>query len=146
VIATDTELTNPLLLAGELRAQFRHLLYLLRNLGHGDGLTSAQISTLNALAERPRRMGELATLSGVRLPSATDQVTRLERDGLVVRRKDPNELRAVIVTLTEEGHELLARVNAQRDKRLAERLAQLSDAERTALAAALPVIGRLTEI
>jgi DNA-binding MarR family transcriptional regulator len=134
-----------LALAAGLRAQFRQLLYLLRTIGQDEQLSVAQVSTLNAVAERPRRVGELARLNGVRLPSATEQVARLEREGLVSRAKDPDELRAVVVSLTAKGRTVLAEVNARRDRLVGLRLAALDPAERRALAAALPVIARLGE-
>ena len=51
------------------------------------------------------RMGELARRARLSKQAMTELVRRLERDGLVVRRTDPTDGRASIVSLTERGRD-----------------------------------------
>ncbi len=70
------------------------------------GLTLQQVGLLRALiAEGPLRVTELAAAQGVRVPTATVAVRRLEKLGLVERRGDPRDLRVVLVAVTDLGRE-----------------------------------------
>jgi DNA-binding MarR family transcriptional regulator len=70
------------------------------------GLTLQQVALLRALiAEGPLRVTALAERQGVRVPTTTVAVRRLEKLGLVARTGDPRDLRVVLVDVTEEGRE-----------------------------------------
>jgi DNA-binding MarR family transcriptional regulator len=69
----------------------------------------------------------------------------MERDGLVERESDPADARAVLVCITPRGHDRLQARRQARTARLEERLRALDPDERAALAAALPVLDKLTE-
>ena len=73
----------------------------------------------------------------------TTLVVRLERDGLVERGGDPDDGRAVLVAITDEGLATLSRYSDARAAVLNARLATLSAADREAIAAALPALDRL---
>ncbi|MBT1001170.1 MarR family transcriptional regulator [Paenarthrobacter sp. DKR-5] len=133
-------------LAAKYRESLRHAVYLTRSLDAEGDLTTAQVSTLNMLAEAPLRIGGIARRSGIKVPSATEQVIRLEAAGLVLRRPDPDDARGVLVQLTERGAQELAAANQRRNAILAERLAALSPDDRTVLEAAVPVIDRLNSL
>jgi DNA-binding MarR family transcriptional regulator len=66
------------------------------------GLTTAQAELLMQI-DGPRRMSELAKLQLCDPSSVTSLVARLERDGLVRRKTDPNDGRARLVLLTAAG-------------------------------------------
>ncbi|GLZ87487.1 transcriptional regulator [Metapseudomonas resinovorans] len=51
---------------------------------------------------------QLADLACILKPSMTGVLARLERDGMVVRRKAPQDQRRVLVNLTEKGQECFA--------------------------------------
>ncbi|WP_433428201.1 MarR family winged helix-turn-helix transcriptional regulator [Nonomuraea sp. CA-141351] len=106
------------------------------------------MTTLSTLAnlERlgPRRITELATLEGVTQPAMTRLVSRLEREHLAERLPDPVDGRVVVVAITRHGRDELARRRAAQAKQLAELLADLPEADREAIAAALPALDRLT--
>jgi DNA-binding MarR family transcriptional regulator len=93
----------------------------------------------------PRRITELAEAEAVAQPTITTLVGRLERDGLVRRKADPQDARAVRVHLTDDGRERLQAMRAARTALLEERLKDFTDEERAALAAALPLLDRLME-
>jgi DNA-binding MarR family transcriptional regulator len=92
----------------------------------------------------PQRITALADQEAVAQPSMTTLVSRLERDGLVEREGDPADARAVLVRVTDRGRERLEARRRDRTARLEERLGALSPDERAALAAALPVLDKLT--
>jgi|SRR5919108_1331739 DNA-binding MarR family transcriptional regulator len=60
------------------------------------------------------RLSELAEELGVDVSTASRQVYRLERDGLVRRRAHPGDRRAALLELTPEGRRALARVHRAR--------------------------------
>jgi DNA-binding MarR family transcriptional regulator len=93
----------------------------------------------------PRRITELAESEAVAQPTVTTLVGRLERDGLVERRSDPGDARAVLVHLMPAGRDRLDAMRAAREAVLETRLAALTQDERKALAAALPVLDKLME-
>jgi DNA-binding MarR family transcriptional regulator len=89
------------------------------------------------------RVGEIARNLGVRVPSATEQIIKLERAGLARREPDPDDSRAVRVVLTAEGSAAVDSANTRRNAVMAGILSSLSEQDRQALAAALPVIGKI---
>jgi DNA-binding MarR family transcriptional regulator len=89
------------------------------------------------------RVGEIARNLGVRVPSATEQIIKLEKAGLVRRDPDPDDSRAVRVVLTAEGRAAVDSANERRNAVMAGILETLTDDDRQALAAALPVIEKI---
>ncbi|MBT2213948.1 MarR family transcriptional regulator [Actinomadura sp. NEAU-AAG5] len=116
---------------------------MLRRVSADQPITSQQLSVLGSLEGGPRRMTELAAEHGVRLPTMTAQINRLERDGLVGRGRDGTDARVVTARLTRAGREQLAAGRERRLGYLAERFAGLSEEERAAVAAALPALDKL---
>ncbi len=91
----------------------------------------------------PARLTELALAEGVSQPSMTAVTTRLADRGLVSRSADPTDGRAVVLTLTGAGADLLARRRSERAARLAAPLDHLDDDDVARIAAALPALARL---
>lgn len=102
------------------------------------GISPHEFRALAAIerSENPR-VGIVAQELRITPRSATEVVDSLATAGLVVREPDPTDRRAVIVVLTERGHEVLARGQHARSISQEEHLAGLSDAERDQLAALL---------
>jgi DNA-binding MarR family transcriptional regulator len=130
-------------LASDFREALRHSVYLVRRLDSDGELSAAQLSTLKMLLDDGVRVGEIARNLGVRVPSATEQIIKLERAGLARREPDPKDSRAVRVVLTAEGRAAVAAADKSRNAVMAGILSSLSDADRAALAAALPVIDNI---
>ncbi len=94
----------------------------------------------------PARLTELATAEGVSQPSMTALIARLAGQGLVERAADPRDGRAVVLTLTDAGADLLARRRSERAGRLAAPLSGLDDDEVDRIEAALPALSRLAGV
>ncbi len=110
-------------------------------------LSFTTLSVLHTLATTgPRRLTELTASEQVTQPAITQIVTKLERDGLVERRPDPSDGRAVLVHITEQGAAVVEGRRAERIARLTELADRLTPAERTAIQAALPALKRLVEL
>ena len=110
------------------------------------GLTPTQLSALGVVfREGPLSLGELAAAEQVRAPSITRTVDILATAGLVERRPNPQDARAVMVAVTEAGAELVKQIRKARRSWLAAQWAALSDVERTALEQAAPVLRKLAQ-
>jgi len=103
-----------------------------------------QLSTLVTLDQHgPLRPGEVAQREAVAPPTMTRVLAALDERGLVVRSADPSDARSVRVALSPEGARALAQIRSERTALLGARLARLTDAQRAALAAAMPAIEAL---
>ena len=108
------------------------------------GLSPTRLLVLSILAERgPARVGAIAALVPCSQPSATTLVAHLESERLVRRTPDPDDGRAVVVTLTDHGREQLHGFAVGGAGVLRERLAALPPARRATVAAALPALRAL---
>jgi len=136
-----TDAPDRLELAAHLRPVLLRLNNLVRRRVPSMELTASQSTALTTVLDHgPLRMGELAEREQVRMPTATSIIRRVESLGLVQRRPDPEDGRAVLVELTESGRERLTRVARARNALLADLLDQLGDDERAAIAAAVPAL------
>lgn len=132
-------------LAPQLRVAVTRLFRRLRQQSVA-GLSPAQLSALATVSRQGSpTLGELAVAEQVQPPTVTRLVAALEEQGLVARQADPADRRICRVTVTSEGRRALARTRSMRTSFLAAHLEQLPEAERRALAAALPVLLALAE-
>ncbi|WP_262364199.1 MarR family winged helix-turn-helix transcriptional regulator [Arthrobacter echini] len=141
---TETEDAELLNLAQSFRSTLRHAVYLSRSMDSDGELSTMQMSTLSMAADAPLRVSRVAANLGIRVPSATEQIIKLEQAGLVSRQPDPTDSRAVLVQLTRTGRTTWEEVNRRRNARIAELLGRLDSRDRATLAAALPVVAQLT--
>jgi DNA-binding MarR family transcriptional regulator len=108
-------------------------------------LSRTEAGVLRSLFERPRRITELAGCEGVTQPAITMLVNRLEERGWVVRGADPDDGRAVLVTITSDGEEVFEQLRAEYRALLHEEMAMLPDDDVAALARAVEIIDGLIE-
>ena len=114
--------------------------------GADSTLSRTAASVLHRLATAgPQRVTELAVYESIAQPSATTLVGRLDAQGLVTRGADPDDGRAVRVSITPAGETLLAERRAARAAALRARLDALDADELAVLAAASPLLERLAE-
>ncbi|GGS68907.1 MarR family transcriptional regulator [Planobispora rosea] len=106
------------------------------------GLTQQQGQLLCVLMPQPYGMSELGAMLGLAKSSLTGLVDRSERNGLVQRRPDPRDSRAVRVALTRRGAKLVEEFYAETCRRIEELTAGFAPEERDTLAA---LLGRVVE-
>jgi DNA-binding MarR family transcriptional regulator len=93
------------------------------------------LSVLHTLSRSgPLRLTDLLATEQLKQPALTSLVSKLEDDGLVRRRPDPSDGRAILLS------------HANRVTKLTELVGQLTDAERAVLAGSVEVLARLTEL
>lgn len=134
---------NQLELASRYRDILRQAVFLVRSMDSDGELSIGQLSTLNMVAAEPLRVGAIARNSGIRVPSATEQVIKLEAAGLVERVADADDARVVLVRLTEQGLALREKENRHRNAAMARALEILNEKERDAISIAIPAIAKL---
>jgi DNA-binding MarR family transcriptional regulator len=109
------------------------------------GLSHGLLSAMAVIAKRgPLRLSDLAQLEGVSAPSMTRTVAELEARGYVLRRPDPVDGRAVLVTAAEAGTAAILDARTTRAQLVSELLATLDPRDAAAIADALPALERLT--
>ena len=113
------DIVENLELAARYREILRQALYVVRSIDADGELSTAHTSTLNMLAAAPMRIGLIARNAGIRVPSATEQVTKLAAAGLVERVPSDTDARVVEVRLTEEGRRTLKAANLRRNRETA---------------------------
>jgi DNA-binding MarR family transcriptional regulator len=110
------------------------------------GFNSTQLLILSQLAGgEPIRIGELAQRVHCSQPTATTVVNGLAATGLVRRIKDTRDGRAIKVSLTESGLETLRDLGRQEATYVDTLMETLSQDERKAVIAAMPIILRMAE-
>ena len=109
-------------------------------------LSDIQLAALAAL-ERHDAMtpGELAEHEKVQPPSMTRVIAVLEERGLVRRAAHPTDRRQVILTVTQQGRDLVQLVRRRREAWLAQRMQELTPEERATLLAAAPILEKLSQ-
>jgi DNA-binding MarR family transcriptional regulator len=110
------------------------------------GLTPTQLAALSTIGKNgPMRLGDLAAVEGIAPSTLTRLVTVLEEAGYVRRGADPSDARASTLTITTYGHDALERIRTENTLMLTASLELLTPEQRSALAAALPVLEQLAE-
>jgi len=122
----------------------------LRHLTDHTGPTFTAVLCLGRLdRDGPTRLTALGAAEGMSQPSVSQLVQRLERQGLVVRVRDPHDGRASLIAITDAGRALVASRLRARHTRLTELRATLTPEDdaalRLAMQVAAPIVRRLTE-
>jgi DNA-binding MarR family transcriptional regulator len=111
-----------------------------------DEVTSPQLRVLVLIAANGSRTpGDIATALGVHASNATRACDKLVRAGLAERTGDPADRRSVRLVLTAAGAGLVERVIARRRAALAEVLASMPAADRSATAHAFDAFARAAQ-
>jgi DNA-binding MarR family transcriptional regulator len=114
------------------------------------GVRKFSFSTLSVLhtlgRSGPMRLTDLLKTEQLKQPALTSLVAKLVQDGLIERRPDPTDGRAMLLSLTREGRQIVRSRHANRVANLSRLVDQLTDDERAVLASSMHVLTRLTEI
>jgi DNA-binding MarR family transcriptional regulator len=109
-------------------------------------LSDIQLAALAALARHDSMTpGELAEHEKVQPPSMTRVIAVLEERGLVRREPHATDRRQVVLTVTNEGRDVVQRVRRRREAWLAQRLQELTPDERQILLAAAPILEKISQ-
>lgn len=112
--------------ADALHSAAIHLLRRLRREDERAGTSAAKLSALSVLVfAGPMRLTDLARAEQVRPPTMTKLAAAMERDGLVRRRADSEDARAIRLEPTPKGTRLLQEGRRRRIARLAGALRSL---------------------
>ena len=76
---------------------------------------------------------KLSLILGIRPPSLSELLGKLEKDGLLLREKNPSDRRETLVSLTPEGKERAAAFEEERSRTTEAFLAPLTEEERETL-------------
>jgi DNA-binding MarR family transcriptional regulator len=104
-------------------------------------LPYAQARLLSTIDDQgAARISDLAAFDHCSQPTMTTQVRRLEDGGLVSRVTDPADARAVLISITQRGRDVLRRVRADRGAIVDPYLERLERTDRESLADAVRVM------
>jgi DNA-binding MarR family transcriptional regulator len=104
----------------------------------GEEVTLTQYRSLVVLASRgPQSMAALAEAVAVTPATASRMCDRLVKKGLVRRRSDRHDRRAVRLALTESGRDLVDAVSARRRREIAELLEGIAPETQQSVVSAL---------
>ncbi|HEY2579130.1 MAG TPA: MarR family transcriptional regulator [Streptosporangiaceae bacterium] len=110
------------------------------------GLTPTQLAALYTVEQSgPLRLSDLAAAEGIAPSTLTRLVAVLEERSYVQRCAVAGDARASLLTITQDGHDVLDRIRQESTTALARGLALLSPESLAALTAALPAIEQLAE-
>lgn len=109
-------------------------------------LPYAQARLLSTIEDQDAaRISDLAAMDHCSQPTMTTQVRRLEDSGLVSRITDPADARAVLISITDRGREVLARVRVDRGAIIDPYLERLPGNDRDSLVDAVRVMRRILD-
>jgi DNA-binding MarR family transcriptional regulator len=132
-------------LAGALRDAVGRLTRRMRAERLSTDMSLGQLAALRTLERHgPMTPSELAAHEKVQPPSITRILGRLAELGYVTRTPDPVDRRQVVVAASGAGRALLTEDRRRKDAWLAQRLRSLDHDELVSLAAALPILEKLS--
>ena len=137
--------TSRTAVADALHSAAIHLLRGVRQEDVRTGVGPARLSALSVLVfAGPMRLTDLARLEQVKPPTMTKVIAGLEAGGLVKRRPDSDDARAVKLEATARGTKLLQKGRWRRVNRLAAALQALTSDDVDVLARAAGIIERVS--
>ncbi|HHW17761.1 MAG TPA: MarR family transcriptional regulator [Firmicutes bacterium] len=120
----------------------RHVAFIIKKRGReileDFEITNPQFNALLTLREHPDiTMGELCEKLFLACSTATDLIDRLEKNGYLERRRDPQDRRVIRLSISDKGRHVISEVIAARRRYVASILKQLSQEEIDRLAESL---------
>ena len=144
-MASRTSRNHRTAVADALHSAAIHLLRGVRKEDERTGVGPARLSALSVLVfAGPMRLTELARIEQVKPPTMTKVIAGLEAGGLVRRRADAEDARAVRLGATARGTKVLQEGRRRRVERLTAALQALAPEEVDVLARAAAIIERVS--
>lgn len=144
-MAGRTSVDRRIAVADRLHSAAIHLLRGVRKEDEAAGIGPARLSALSVLVfAGPVRVTDLARIEQVKPPTMTKIVAGLETAGLVRRRPDAEDARAVRLEATARGARLLQEGRRRRVARLASALETLTADELETLTRATALLDRVS--
>jgi DNA-binding MarR family transcriptional regulator len=110
-------------------------------------ITLAELSALHTVTkDGPMTTSDLAGREGVRPPTTTKVIAKLEHLGLLARRAHATDKRQWLLVATEAGKTLVEAENRSRTAWLSQRLSDLTPDERMLLLLAVPVLTKIADV
>lgn len=116
-----------------------------RTLVETHGLTGPQALILKALKDSFLSAGELANRVSLSQGTVTDILNRLEQRGLIIRLRDTQDRRRVLVQATPEGLAIIEQSPPLLQERFVQRYNNLQDWEQTLLLSSLQRIATMMD-
>lgn len=143
---TSSDTKQPSELAGQLRSAVNRLAFQLRAPATRHGITPSRLAVLAALGRAgPQRLGCLAEQLGIAAASMSRLADVLQEAGLAQRSIDAADRRAMQLSLTKHGADLLAELRQEGTAALSTQIACLPPEQAAALRAAVPVLESLAD-
>jgi DNA-binding MarR family transcriptional regulator len=130
-------------LAGHLRLTIVRTARRLRQEAGSDLSPSLTAALSTVERHGPLTPSEVAVREGIRRPTVTRVLARLEEQGLVERMVDVRDKRSSLVTATNAGRELLTELRTRKTAFLASRIERLAPEERETLDRAADILERM---
>lgn len=110
------------------------------------GFAMSQLPVLRALARgEALAQKDLAKIARVEPPTMAEMLSRMERDGMVRREPNPNDRRAILISLSESARARLPMAKAALSDAEREAMAGLGEAEQALVRALLQRVVRNVE-
>ena len=106
------------------------------------GAAGTSLGVLKTLRDGDARPSDLASVLRVGPSGVSRAIVPLERDGLIVRKPDPKDARACLLSLTDLGRDRLAAIEDAYVERVRARLADWSDEQALAAAGIIAALER----
>jgi DNA-binding MarR family transcriptional regulator len=104
---------------------------------HAAELTLMQVRVLRRLARQPRSLGHLGADLNLTPPSITRLIDRLEERGLIGRRRDDEDRRKVMATITPEGRRIVSAIPFLEGTPIRQAVERMKVVDRERIAAAM---------
>ncbi len=139
-------MSDPLETADRVHAAAIRLLRMVRSADDETGLSAPRLSALSVLVfAGPKSLGALARIEQVTAPTMSKLVSELQADGLVAKRADKADGRAIRIEATAKGKALMLEGRKRRLALLRQRFASFTAAERATLEKAAALMMRAAE-
>lgn len=91
---------------------------------------TSQAATIHALWHNPNiSQGQLAEILGIQPGSLSEMLKKLEKNGYVERRRDPEDQRILLVSLSPQGLDFFNKYQGHHEEEVASMFDEISDDE-----------------